>query len=180
MAVTAGDYFRPARSMAGSSIPMIECIETTGQTFKPGEFVTMTSGKILLVTTTDNRFATSATLAWGVTVTTGKASTGTPTWADRAVHDDKVQVVPAVPWIIWEAAVQHSTTASSKIAKTILGGVYSMTRSASNKIWYISLAVTSDPIVTIVGFRDATGTQNGHVYCTLHPTATAIAWQAAS
>ena len=170
MAVNKGDYLRPAWNMVSGSIPTWDCLETSGQTFKPGELVTMTSGKIALCTTTGNRLASSGTggTIWGVTATTGKNATGTPAWITTTAT---VGVIPAMPWMVWEAAVQHGTTASSKIVKTLIGNAYALTRSASNKVWYITLSDTTNLHATVIGFRDATGTQNGHVYFVLHNSA---------
>ena len=169
MAITAGDYLRPARSLASSSVPSLICLESSGQSFKPGELLQMRSGKVALCNTTSDvlKIGSASGTIYGVSATTGKNLTGTPNWNQSS---DTVSIIPAVHWMMWEVAVANSTTASSVIAATNIGLTYVLKRSTTNKVWYLSLASTAAHF-TVLGFRDAVGTRNGHVYGVFHDSA---------
>lgn len=177
MALTKGDYLRPARTLISGSIPTLTIAETTGETFAVGELLQITTGAgaMKLCATTSNILATSGTsgLIFGVSCTTGKALTSAVTSASTGA----TQFIPAVGWMVWEIAVHNATTASAKIKSTQLGNCYTINRSTTNKIWYLNLASQSPIHAYVIGFRDATGTHQGHVYVTFSTSARHMAWR---
>jgi hypothetical protein len=177
MALTVGDYLRPARSMVSSSVPTMESAESSGQTFSVGELLQMTSsGNMAVCATTSAVLKTgnASGTVYGVALTTGKALADAQLVWKSTGH---TQYVPAVGWMIWEAAVVHGTTASSIVKANQMGQAYSLKRSASNKVWYVAVDTQSPIQCYVVGFRDATGTQNGHVYFVLTNTSQALQWR---
>lgn len=152
MALTRG--FEYARLLGLENPPIMTFLEASGQSFKAGELLIVSSGYVAV----------------------GSADPSAETIVGIALHDASgvqgtdVKVMCAMPGVIFEGQLQNGAgTATIAIATHMLAqfGV----AVTSNK-WWIDTDETSSVIVTIVGFKDAVGTLNGIVEFVFNPLGT--------
>lgn len=151
MALSKGDYIRPARKFWAGAVPMLTAAELASQTFKKGYPLIQSSGYLKIA-------ASSAIDVIGIALEDGSNGSSN--------GDYNVQYVPALPGMIFEGAVTHSTASSAKITQANLFVAYGLVKSSSNNIYAINLSESSasEKSVTIVGFKDALSTAYGHAY----------------
>lgn len=166
MALTKGDRIRAARTLWGGSIPTLTFPEGTAAAWDPGEPLihTATTGGWLKLAATAN-----AVDVVGIAMTSGTAPASSLT--------TDMQVVPAIQGVIFEGSIAGDAQATLALAATHMFGGFQLERDASNKVWALNMASTSNAVGYVVGFRDATGTVHGRVYFTFSTVGRSPIWQ---
>ena len=156
MALTKADYIKPAKRMGLHHTPVLNAPEAASQTFWKGSPVIDASGYVTI------SGADPVTKILGIAIDAGQnqSSAGTV----------DATFVPALPGMVFEGALYHSSAASAVIAATDRFAQYGLVKSSTNEIWAIDKTESSaaKKCVTIVGFKDALSTANGTVYFTFN------------
>ena len=160
----AKNYIRPAKPFLGNSTPLLEM--TVSAAVVQGDILKIASGKVARASDPSSAAASGI---FGVSV------------APASSASDKVSVVPAVPGLIFEAAVNGSASSAAKYTSktTDVGLRYALDFSSTNKCWFVNKDIAGDTSdkhnVTVVGLKDAASTSQGHVYVVFHTDRTVFA-----
>lgn len=139
----------------GNATPLVKA--TASAAFYKGEILKIASGKVARAS---NPSSAAASGIFGIAA------------EDAAAASDTVMIVPAVPGIIFEGAVNGASSSAAKYTSktTDVGKRYPLDLSSTNKTWFVSKDVTADTAdkhnVTILSLKDAASTVQGHVYFT--------------
>jgi len=160
----AKHYIRPAKPFLGNATPYFEC--TASAAVVKGDVLKIASGKVARASDPSSARATGIF---------GIAAHGVSSASDT------VQVIPAVPGLIFEAAVNGSASTAAKYTSktTDVGLRYALDLSSTNKCWFVNKDISGDTAdktnVTVVGLKDAASTSQGHVYIVFHASGTKYA-----
>lgn len=149
------NYIRVAKPFLGNSTPYVKM--TFSAAAKRGEVLKIASGKVARAS---NPSSAAASGIFGI--------------AGEDVSSASAQglVVPAIPGLVFEGAVNGSASSAAKYTSktTDVGLRYGLDFSSTNKMWYVSKDVAGDTAdkhnVTVIGLKDAASTSQGHVYFT--------------
>lgn len=131
--------------------------EAASQSFKKGQFVKLSSGKVAVCTSAD-------------TETIGMA-----THDASGVEDTRVLVALALPGTVFEVNVYHGTAGSAVTAITQIGVNYPLVV-GSNKC-HADIENTTNDFFTVIALSpiDAVGDRYGRVYVQVLPTVSKVA-----
>lgn len=110
--------------------------EAAGQTFKAGDLVTLSSGSVAALATSDGAITSSSNKVLGVALRDASGVTGT-TIPVKVVDEDTCVLLP----------VNHGTVANAKPANGTIGNQYQLVRSGG--IYAIQIDQTTNPVAIL-------------------------------
>ncbi len=132
-----------------TSIPYLDGLEASSQTFKQGAPLVNSSGFLAVATTP---------------IDTGDAIVG---FAARDGLNDTahsvVLYVPALPQVVFEGVLSDSNTSSHTLAQADMYGKYALAVDATSLAWYIDFFNTTNPCAFIFKNLDPIGTVDARV-----------------
>ena len=161
MALTSGDFMKPAYTFWSGSFPILKAYEGGSLDVMQGCPVIQDTSNCLGIASSD-----SAIDVVGVTIArTANTTSGT-------VY---MNYIPMMVGTVWEVSICGDAHATLTLASTHLFVGGELTRDSTYDVWGFDPSATTNNFY-IIGFKDATGTVHGRVYITPSTSGRSVVW----
>ena len=161
MALTSGDFMKPAYTFWSGSFPMLRCYEGASLNVRQGTPLISDSTSGLDTASTDG-----AVDVIGVTLYPTANTTSKTTYVDY---------IPMMVGTVWEVSIIGADHATLSLGSTHLFVGGELQRDSTYDVWGFDPSATTVDFY-IIGFKDATGTVHGRVYITPSTSGRSVIW----